>query len=390
MQITKRTIDFFNIANFMIEVERIQNRELKDKEFIIAPLLSDSAKIWDFSYGLIDTGIHKGMELAMAKRLCGNIPIVVPNPDLYKRVHEKILFKLSKLTPILETEKIGRIYLDFTGFEKLYGSPQDFGKKIIKEIEQEFSFHSRIGISSNKLISKAATDTHFTNQDLVYVKKSEMSDFLDPFPSLCLPAVKEFKKKVGVKELTVLDDLNLEVIIALKVLDVETLEVLFPTYGEIISNMSHGIDNRPVLPPKYEDILIEDIHLEETNERLVLLKLIFSLADNVCQNLRRKNKSFSRFKIALRYSDYRYVEKNVELGFFAQYSYEIYEELKKSFSFLFSRRVKVRYLYLELGKLEDTHCQLSMFEDSRKKVFDTLDMINGKFPESISLGRIPR
>ena len=57
----------------------------------------------------------------------------------------------------------------------------------------------------------------------------------------------------------------------------------------------------------------------------------------------------------------------------------------------------VRYLMLELRQLEHEQVQLDLFSDSgnckielTKKLFNTMDDINKKFPEKLALGRITK
>jgi hypothetical protein len=140
-----------------------------------------------------------------------------------------------------------------------------------------------------------------------------------------------------------------------------------------------------------------DIHLEETNSRSDILRTLYALADKAYAHLRDQNKSSSEFKLAIRYSDFKYLEKVVNLRTPIKYSHEMYEELKRSFNFLFARRTMVRYLMLELSQLEHEQVQLDLFSESdsckvelTKKIFNTMDDINKKCPDKISLGRLTK
>ncbi len=154
--------------------------------------------------------------------------------------------------------------------------------------------------------------------------------------------------------------------------------------------MSRGVDSRIVSPPSNEPVITLDIHLEETNDRTHLLGTLFRLADSVFEQCRKQNKSCSEFKLALRYSDFKYLEKTVNLKTSVKYSHEIYDELKRCFSFLFTRRTAVRYFMIELRQITSEQTQLNFFDDNNKKIFNAIDDINKKFPEKVSLGKILR
>jgi DNA polymerase-4 len=391
----KRTIDFINISSFMIEIERINNHELRNRPVVVAPLKSDSAKIWDVSLEAEQNGVHRGMELAVARKIYRGLEVVNPNPDLYESLQRKLLFKASRLTPLYEGEKLGQIYLDFTGFNKLYGNPLDFGQKLKRSIEHEFNLKPRLGIASNKLVSKAATNLHFVDGDIHQVLETTVDNFLDPFPNTVLPVVKDIKKQSKNYRFDIFEDLNLSTVLDLKKLDLVTLGAVFPSVFHHIHEMSRGIDFRVVSPPLSEPTVALDLHLEETNSRSDILNTLYTLADKAYGHLREQNKSSSEFKLAIRYSDFKYLEKTVNLRAPIKYSHEMYEELKRSFNFLFARRTTVRYLLLELRQLEHEQVQLDLFSESSsckseltKKLFNAMDDINKKFPDKVNLGRI--
>lgn len=382
-----RVIDFLCIPSFMVAVESIKNPSLKCRPSIVAPLKSDSAKVWDVSELAKSCGVRKGMDLTIAKRLCRDIEIINPNPDLYKSIHQKILFKISRLTPIFEDAKWGRIYLDFSGFEKLYGEPLDFAKQIEREIKNDFRLSVRLGISNNKLIAKAATHCDFIQGNILKVSANERMSFLDPFPNDILPVIKDFKQQLYNPLANIFEDLNLLTVADLKRLDLVTLEAFFVEQSLLIYEMSRGIDRRPVTPARLEDTISMDVHIEEHNDRGRILQLLYILADDVFYKLRESGKSCSEIKLGIRYSDFKYLARSISLDYHVQYAYEVYPELKKALDFLVGRRVAIRYLIIELGKINKNELQLSLFDDHQQKIMKSLDEINKRFPNNISKGR---
>jgi DNA polymerase-4 len=385
-----RVIDFLNMPAFMVEVERVQDPRLRDRPIVIAPLKSDAAKIWEVSNEAREQGVFKGMELAVAKRVYRGIEVLNPNPDLYQAIHRKILFKASRYTPVFEDAGLGKMYLDFTGFNQLYGNPLDFGQKLSKDIAHEFSLPLRLGIAQNKLVSKAATNMRFERERVFEVAAKGLVDFLDPFPNSTLPVIKEFQKKNQHPLFDVFEDLNLLTVKNLKDLDLVTLAAIFPGIANSIHDMSRGIDLRPVSPALNEPVVAMDIHLEETNDQTLILNTMYGLADQVFNKLREQGQNSCEFKLAIRYSDFKYLEKSVSLPLPVNYSHEVYALLKRSMEFLFSRRTTMRYMMLELKGLSTVAVQLDLFADNKKAIFDAMDEINKKFPAKLLRGHIPQ
>lgn len=380
----KRTIDFLNISSFMVEVERVKDPALRTRPAVVAPLNSDSAKVWDASCEAKALGIYKGMELAIAKRIERGLKIVAPNPDLYGSIHKKLMHQASRLTPLFEDAGAGKIYLDFTGFDKLYGRPQDFARRVKKSIAENFSLTPRMGIARNKLVAKAATNPYQVSEDVFWVPKT--GNFLDPFPHHALPVIRELKNSSPLVD--IFEDLNLLTVQDLKRLDLLTLEAIFPAKHELIFQMARGIDSRPVLPPKNEPTIVVEAHLEEeTNSLTKLGQKLSALAQEAFAKLRAKSYLTKKIKVALRYSDYKYLEKTVLLRGHKEYAHEVEAELERSLGFLFTRRTGVRYLFLELMDLGKQETQLSLLEDPQKPLLDAMDKINKKFPTKLKFGR---
>lgn len=379
----KRTIDFLNIASFMVQVERVKDPGLRSMPVVVAPPNSDSAKVWDASREAKDAGIHKGMELAIAKRLDRSLRVIEPNPDLYASIHKKLMHHASRLTPLFESAGLGKIYLDFTGFDKLYGRPQDFARRVRSNISSSFGLPPRIGVAENKLVAKAATNPYQVQEDVFWLPRA--GNFLDPFPNHALPVIKEFKSSSALAD--IFEDLNLLTVQDLKGLDLVTLGAIFPNKHELIFQMSRGIDHRPVITAKNRPSIIVESHLEETNSLIRLREILQSLSDEAFARLRAKSYLSSKIKVALRYSDYKYLEKTISLRGAKQYSHEVGMDLERALGFLFTRRTSVRYLMLELMELGKQESQLSLFEDSKKPLMEAMDKINKKFPRKLKFGR---
>ena len=112
----------------------------------------------------------------------------------------------------------------------------------------------------------------------------------------------------------IFDDLNLQTVGDLKCLDPITLEAIFPEKSRLIFQMARGIDNSPVTPPKNEPTVVVEAHLEEeTNSLERIREVMFALSEQAFAKLRSKGFFTRKFKLALRYADYKYLEKTTKL-----------------------------------------------------------------------------
>ena len=111
-------------------------------------------------------GIITGEPLVDAKSKYPNLIVLPADYELYVRCSDSLMKLLMKFTPNVEQYSIDEAFCDFSGFEKLYGTPVTFAHELKDMIKAELGFTVNIGISSNKLLAKMASD--FKKPDMVH------------------------------------------------------------------------------------------------------------------------------------------------------------------------------------------------------------------------------
>ena len=170
----ERRVLYLNVTAFPIEIERVLDSSLMGRPVAIAPLKSDRSLLWEVSKESREWGVEKGMPLAQAKKICRDLILLPPKPDLYKKINREMEEKvLAKTTPLYEIEKPGHAYLDLTGFDKIYGASGDMATRIQNHMKSELSLFPSIGSSSNKLISKVAAKSVRDSREICLVNPNE-------------------------------------------------------------------------------------------------------------------------------------------------------------------------------------------------------------------------
>lgn len=81
-----------------------------------------------------------------------------PNFPLYHKYSEAFIAILKKYAPVVEQVSIDEAYLDMSGLHYFYSTPLEAAEKIQTEIRKTLGFTVNIGVSSNKLLAKMASD----------------------------------------------------------------------------------------------------------------------------------------------------------------------------------------------------------------------------------------
>ena len=109
-------------------------------------------------------GIRTGEPVANAMRKCPNLHMEPPDHKLYHNYSEKLMEFLRGYTKEIEQVSVDECYMDFTGIAGKYASPVAAAFEIKDKIYEMFGFTVNIGISSNKLLAKMASDFEKPNR----------------------------------------------------------------------------------------------------------------------------------------------------------------------------------------------------------------------------------
>ena len=111
-------------------------------------------------------GVRTGEPIVDALRKCPSLTIVPAHHGMYEAYSSQFLNLLREYTPDVEKYSIDEAFMDMTGMESLIGDPIAFAHKLKNRISRELGFTVNIGISSNKLLAKMASD--FKKPDRVH------------------------------------------------------------------------------------------------------------------------------------------------------------------------------------------------------------------------------
>ena len=90
--------------------------------------------------------------------LCPQIILIRPHMQDYIDASLKITDILARFSDRVSPYSIDEQFLDMTGCERLFGSPEEMARLMIKNIREETGLTCRVGIGENPLQAKMACD----------------------------------------------------------------------------------------------------------------------------------------------------------------------------------------------------------------------------------------
>ena len=225
-------------------------------------------------------GIKTAETLADALKKCPTLTLVPPRHHLYSKKSKELMKLLSEYSEHLEKYSIDEAFLDMTDSVSLFGTPLAAAHQIKDRILDELGFTVNIGVSTNKLLAKMASD--FQKPNLVHTLfPDEIAEKMWPLP------VRELFF-VGGATAKKLELLGIRTIGDLAHYDKDIIISHLGKHGRLIHEYANGIDQTPVqeLPPDNKGYGNSTTIDHDVTDREEARAILLSLCETVGARLR--------------------------------------------------------------------------------------------------------
>lgn len=324
-------------------------------------------------------GIQTGEPVSMALQKCPHLICVPGDFRLYDRCSRAFKSICASYAPVMESFSIDEVFLDMSGTDLIYPDPYGLAVHIKDQIHRELGFTVNIGISTNKLLAKMASD--FEKPDKVHtLYPSEIESKMWPLPVRDLLFLgKASEKKLlqnGIRtigELAHADENEIRLLLGEKT-------------GHLLYQYANGIDDSPVKAEKDESkgISVETTFDEDIISYEQIFPILLSQCDIVAARMRREGKKCNCVAVSFRTLDFMNKSHQCRLNNPTDVTDEIYQKVKNLFQESWKGQ-PLRLIGVALtGLTEDEYIQFSLFEDvsrreRQKKLDETLDNIRRKY-----------
>ena len=145
---------------FFVEVCRQRHPELRGVELLVVGGRRDQrGVVQSASYAARRFGIHAGMPIAQAVRLCPQATFFQGSFPQYRDASRAVRIVLERFSPTVVMASLDEAYLDFAGTERLYPvSLLPVAEELRDSVRAETGLDCSIGIGPNRMIAKLASD----------------------------------------------------------------------------------------------------------------------------------------------------------------------------------------------------------------------------------------
>ena len=375
MRIDHRNIAHFDLDSFFVSVERLKDSRLMGRPIAVGGH-SDRGVVASCSYEARSFGVRSAMPVKLAKRLCPQLLMVRGDMDSYSKYSRLVTDIVADEVPTFEKASIDEFYIDMSGMDKFFGCSQYTGL-LRKKIEKESGLHISYGLSSNKLISKVATNEAKPHGQLE-IPFGDEKRFIAPLPIEKMPMV-------GAKTSELLRRMGVETISILSQIPVEMLMNLLGKNGMELWRRSNGIDETPIVPyHEQKSVGSENTFETDTIDVHFLHRELARMTEQVAFELRQSNKLAGCVTVKIRYSDFQTITKQSTIAYSAA-DHILLSKAKELFDKLYDRRLLVRLVGVRFSHLVPGNYQINLFEDTQEMIhlYQSIDSIKNRFGESL-------
>ncbi|HIX58892.1 MAG TPA: DNA polymerase IV [Candidatus Blautia gallistercoris] len=323
-------------------------------------------------------GVRTGESILEARKKCPDLYLAPPNYGLYERCSHAFMEILREYTPVVEPYSIDEAFMDVTEAEAAGEEPVKLANTIKDRICRELGFTVNVGVSSNKLLAKMASD--FQKPDLVHTL------FPEEIPVKLWPLPVEDLFLVGRATGKKLRNMGIFTIGELAATDRQVIRSHLKKPGEQIWRYANGLDEAPVQQEAPENKGYGNsttIAFDVTDVRTAKVVLL-GLAETVCSRLRRHHVKAGLVSVSIKDFQLATVSHQKVLNNATHVTNEIYQAACSLFDELWNGS-PIRHLGIHTGRIQNESAsrQLDLFSGASYEKWEqmdqTVDTIRSRF-----------
>lgn len=366
---------------FFASVEQLDHPEYRNKPVVVGGLPGDRrAVVSTASYEARKYGIHSAMPLSKAVQLCPNAIFLRGRHKRYHELSSIIMNILSNYSPDVIQISIDEAFLDMTGTERLFGSPEQAALKIKKDIQEKTGLTISIGIAGTMYVAKIASGYRKPN-GMTYIKPGDEESFM-----LSLPLEKIWG--IGSKTLQKLLFSGIKTPSDIYKKSISYLTTIFgDNTGMFLFNAVRGNkDMKFGEEAKNHSISAERTFDYDLTDRYIIETAIFEIVQTVAYRMYKENVYSNTIVLKIRYEDFSTVSIQETTSFPVKNADKMFEVCQKLLEKKYRQGKGIRLLGVACTNIKEngSSMQESLFsfeEEKHTKMESAVYKLKDKHPE---------
>ena len=313
-------------------------------------------------------GIKTAQPVSMALRSCPSLVIVRGDWDWYKRCSHGFIEICRSYSPVLQQFSIDECFIDMT-FRLAGRDPVEVATQLKEQIKQTLGFTVNVGVGSNKLLAKMASD--FEKPDKVHTL------WEDEVPQKMWPLQVRDLLWVGKKTEARLVANGIRTIGDLAKLGLGSLSQLVgQKFALQLHENANGHDDSPVETETSEakSYSAERTFREDLSDPKDIDRALFNVACIVAHRIRKDHFRASTVSVFVKYKDFSVSQKQCQLAQPTDITALILADARRILAEAWDGVTPIRQVGLGVSKLtHEAAEQMSLFEDPKMDFYREWD-----------------
>ncbi len=379
-----QTILHVDLDAFFCAVEEVRDPRLRGLAFAVGGRPDERGVVASCSYAARKYGVRSAMPMAQALRLCPGLRIVSGRHGVYGEMSRQVMSRIHDLSPFVEQISIDEAFVDISGVTE---PPEYVARRLQARIRDELGLPCSIGIASNKLVAKIATEVGKKAArgsgppcGLTIVPAGQEAPFLAPLPI-------EMLWGVGPKTAAKLASLGMHTIGDIANWPQGNLIHSFGESGRDLARRARGQDERMVITEhEAKSMSQETTFARDVRDDRVLRQTLRDLSDDVAHNLRRSTLAGATIKLKLRWPDFTTLTRQATLPQRTDEGEEIYRQALKLLDSVRKPGRSVRLVGVGVSGLGPPVRQLELWDTQAvksRRLRDAIDALREKYGDKV-------
>jgi DNA polymerase IV len=315
------------------------------------------------------------MPLRTAHRLCPNGVFLPGRFDRYRELSRQVMRIFASYTPQVEPISLDEAFMDVTASRAVFGDGEAIASSLKQRVLDEVGLVVSVGVATNKLCAKVASDLRKPDA-LVVVPPGSEAAFLAPLPVTRLWGV-------GPKTRQTLADYGVATIGQLAAMPEGTLRRRFGIYGAELRLRALGVDPAKVSSGAAPKSIGHELTFNhDVTDPARLEATLLDLAESVASRLRNHHMAAGAVQLKLRYEGFDTITRQAPLGHQVRDSEPLYQLAVSLLHKALSPERAVRLIGLTAIHLSEVQ-QLTLFDapDRTDRIAQSIDAVRERFGE---------
>lgn len=302
-----RVIFHLDMDAFYASVEQRDDPALRGKPVIVGASPDRRGVVCAASYEARAFGVRSAMSSRTAQKLCPDGVFIRPRMEAYRTESHQIMARLATFGGEVEQVSVDEAYLDMT---HRFDVPTrqalvELGRQMKEVIRAERRLTASIGIGTNKLLAKIASD-HGKPDGLFCITEEEKVNFLRALPASAIHGVgkvtAEALHSIGLRTIGDIQDYRGD------------LRAVVGSFAQKLKSYAFGDDTRPLdLDGEIKSISAEETFERDTDDRRILVPVLKDQAREIAAKLGKERLAACTVQVKVRYSDFKTVTRQTSV-----------------------------------------------------------------------------